>query len=64
MGWHKFLIYFGLWAGAIINAIFGINYITGITYQSEGLDSTQIDNLYRNIDGLKAADVIYGSVLY
>ena len=64
MGWHKFLIYFALWAGAVLNALFGTNYITGRVYLTQGFESIeQVEKMYRIITGLKTVDVIYGSIL-
>ncbi len=64
MGWHKFLIYFGLWAAALLYVTIGINYITGKAYLSQGYDTIeQVEKMYRIVKGLKIADVIYGAIL-
>ena len=57
MKWHKFLIYFALFMGALANLLGGIQSISGIQY---GEDAELIYFLY---DGLKALDVIYGVLL-
>lgn len=52
MGWFKFLIYFSLWAGAILNIISGLStFISVVTYSTYSLFPGQI-----------AVDVIYGIV--
>jgi len=50
MGWHKFLIYFALWAGALMNVV-------------NGLSSVGDDTLYSRIDGLESLNLIYCLVL-
>ena len=35
MNWHKFLVYFGLWAGAVLNLINGFLLLTGSHYGDE-----------------------------
>lgn len=57
MKWHKFLIYFSLWAGAVMNVITGITMLTGSVYASQGADPEMI---YRYYEGLKTVDVIMG----
>lgn len=54
MNWHKFLVYFGLWAGAVYNLISGILALTGKHY---GSDSKLV---YFVIPSLKTPDVIFG----
>lgn len=56
MGWFNFLIYFALFAGAVINTVNGVRYITGLLYG----DSLQAHFVYRTFDGLKTVDVIMG----
>jgi len=58
MGWFKFLIYFSLFAGAVLNAIDGIMTMTGAHYnmQREGMSEV----VYRMFDGLQAMDMIMG----
>ena len=54
MKWFKFLIYFALWAGAILNAINGFTTISGAQYEPFA------DMVYAMFGGLKALDVIVG----
>lgn len=54
MKWFQFMIYFGLWASALLNAYSGIQQLTGANY---GADADLIYSLY---SGLKALDVIVG----
>ena len=58
MAWYKFLIYFALFAGAVINAISGIMYLTGSIYESTaGVPASLVYVFYGS---LKIVDVIYG----
>ena len=54
MKWFKFLIYFYLWAEAVLNIIGGIGILTGASYQG------QADLVYAMIDGLKGFDIFIG----
>ena len=54
MKWFKFLIYFYLWAEAVLNIIGGIGILTGASYQG------QADLVYTLIDGLKGFDIFIG----
>ena len=38
--WHKFLIYFALWAGALVNAGSAVQCISGTVYGSESARAT------------------------
>ncbi len=55
--WHKFLIYFGLWAGALINASTAFQYFTGTLY---GENASAV---YAYFGGMKTLDAIIGVVL-
>ena len=57
LGWHKFMIYFSLFAGAILNLSQGVQLIAGVQY---GDLAEQVYNYYR---GLKSVDVLYGCSL-
>lgn len=57
MGWFKFLIYFGLFAGALINISTGMQLVTGLIYGEDA------DLVYRYFDGLQTLDVIVGLCL-
>lgn len=54
MKWFKFLIYFGLFAGAVINLINGIGLVTGSIYEDAK------DLVYAMIEDLEAFDTIMG----
>jgi hypothetical protein len=54
MGWFKFMIYFGLFAGAVLNLINGIQMLTGSIYG----DSAAL--VYAVFEGLKGLDTIVG----
>lgn len=61
MKWYKFLIWFGLWAGAALLAVQGIGYLTGISYKDgSGLSA---DTVYGTYPGLRVWDRIYGAGL-
>ena len=57
MKWHKFLVYFALWASAVIYLIYGIIALTGAQY------GEYRDLVYSYIPGMKAPDMIYGFLL-
>lgn len=57
MNWFKFLIYFGLFAGAVLNVITGIQMLTGAQY--DGYE----DLVYAVFDGLQTVDVLVGIAL-
>lgn len=57
MAWFKFIIYFQLFAGAVLNLISGIQCLLGSQYDGSA------DFLYAMIPGLSAIDKIYGIVL-
>jgi len=59
MKWHKFMIYFSLWAGALSNVLSGIGLLTGSVYNASGSDAEMIYLFY---DGLKGMDVLFGLV--
>lgn len=52
MGWFKFLIYFGLFAGAVLNVINAISFFTGSQYGSVG------NMVYIVFPSLKAIDIV------
>ncbi|MBR0467144.1 MAG: zinc ribbon domain-containing protein [Clostridia bacterium] len=64
MKWFKFLIYFALIFGAIINFIFGMNYITGGIYFVQTNGQVSAETVYGTFGtGLKVLDIIYGFLL-
>lgn len=64
MKWYKFLIYFSLFFGALINFVFGFNYITGGIYFVQSNGEFSADMIYGFYGGgLKALDVIYGILM-
>lgn len=60
MAWYKFLIYFSLFAGAVLNAISGIMSLTGANYHEDGHDLSEI--YYNFFPGLQTVDIIFGLV--
>lgn len=57
MKWHKFLIYFSLWAGAVLNVFTAIGMLTGSLYTVSGADPEMI---YSVFNGLQTVDVLIG----
>ena len=64
MAWYKFLIYFALIAGAIINLIYSFGYISGSIYSVETNGQISADQVYAyyGLD-LQIVDVLYGFFL-
>ncbi|MBQ8250028.1 MAG: zinc ribbon domain-containing protein [Clostridia bacterium] len=62
MNWFKFLIYFALFANAVLNFINAIFQFTGLQYEMEG-GRGYARLTYEIFDGLQALDIIYGIVL-
>ncbi len=60
MKWYKFLIYFALFFGAILNFGTGILYVTGEVYS---LQSSSPEMVYYVFGNLKGLDVIMGILL-
>ncbi len=54
MNWYKFIIYFALFAGAVLNAINGFASLTGAQY------GEYKDAVYNYFESLKIIDVIFG----
>lgn len=63
MKWFKFLIYFALFAGAVINLAYGITYISGDIYEIQTNGQATSEMVYSLFSGLKAVDVFYGFVM-
>ena len=57
MKWHKFLIYFSLWAGAILLAVNGGQLLTGSEYGNDA------EAVYLYYPGLKGVDMTFGILL-
>ncbi len=62
MSWHKFLIFFALWASCILNIISGITALTGVQYEIADSRVTA-EMVYTVFPSLKTWDVIYGILL-
>lgn len=61
MKWYKFLIYFALWAGMVLNALSALTYFTGSVYTGEnGITMDDVQMLYNHFAGLKVLDMAYG----
>ena len=57
MKWHKFLIYFALFASAVINLVNALQLITGLQYGDAA------DAVYAMFSTLKVLDIGYGVIL-
>lgn len=60
MGYYKFLIYFALFAGAVINILSAITLFTGSVYG----DQDTIEMIYRYYPGMKGVDITSGLLLF
>lgn len=64
MAWYKFLIYFGLIAGAIFNFIYSFGYISGSIYFTQTNGQVSAEDVYAFYGmGLKVIDMLYGFAL-
>ncbi len=64
MGWYKFLIYFALFAGGILNAGTGILSLTGMIYEVQDVSGVTAEMVYRVYgDGLRVLDILSGLAL-
>lgn len=59
MKWHKFLIYFSLWASAAVVVFNGITLLTGMHYGG----GNQTELVYRMYEGMKPVDLLFGLVM-
>ena len=55
--WHKFLIYFALWAGAVLNVINGVRILTGSAYGND------TDAIYNAFASLQTIDILHGLLM-
>ena len=58
MKWHKFLVYFALWASALYEAYQGYLLFTGASYGKNA------DAVYLRFSGLKNIDTIFGIIMF
>ena len=56
MKWHRFLIYFALWASAVVQAATGARLLTGAIYG----DQSTAQQVYAYFQGVKTIDQIFG----
>lgn len=63
MKWFKFLIYFSLFAGAVINIVYGFNYLTGGIYFVETNGEVSASDIYEVFEEMQIVDVIYGLMM-
>ena len=61
MKWFKFLIYFSLFAGAVVSLVYGFNWISGGIYTIQ--IGVSADAVYSKFGSLKAVDTLYGVML-
>ena len=60
MKWHKFLVYFAIIFGAVLNFITAIGYLTGSVYVSQGAFASDV---YYVFPALKPVDMVYAVIL-
>ena len=60
MKWYKFLVYFLLWAGALLNGINGILTLTGRHYDIASGSSGTSDTIYTVFPTMQVFDIITG----
>ncbi len=58
MKFYKFMIYFSLFAAAVVSYIGGLTLVTGIQYGSLA------DNVYAVFPGMKVIDILYGLFIF
>jgi hypothetical protein len=63
MAWYKFLIYFALIAGAVVNFAYSINYFTGGIYLIQSNSKVSAEVAYATYGALQVLDIIYGLFL-
>lgn len=64
MKWFKFLIYFSLFAGALLNLVNGVNLITGNIYLTQSNGQVTADMVYGVYgSSLKTLDLVYGVIM-
>lgn len=64
MKWYKFLIYFALIAGAVVNILYSFSYLTGSMYVTETNGAVTAEEVYAYYgEGLQVADIAYGIFL-
>ncbi len=59
MKWYKFLIYFALFASAVLNALSGIGQMLGTVYSNQEIASA----VYAQYPALRPVDIVYGLLL-
>ena len=57
MKWHKFLVYFALWASGILNILTGFFTLSGGQYEGDA------EKVYYVFRGMKTLDTVYGLVV-
>lgn len=57
MKWYKFLIYFALIAGGVVDLIMGLLYLTGIIYAIQGASASMVYHFY---PALMPMNVLFG----
>lgn len=60
--WYYFLIYFSLFAAAVMNALTGFQYLTATVYMSEGLSTADVELVYSMYPALEGIDKTYGLI--
>lgn len=61
MKWYKFLIFFALWANAILNILTGITHLSGMTYAAAGVTAKEVYAYFGQ--GLHVLDIAMGVIM-
>jgi uncharacterized membrane protein len=61
MKWYKFLIFFALWAGALLDLFSGVSTLTGMPYTAQGVTPKQVYGYFGA--GLHILDVVVGILM-
>ncbi len=60
MNWYKFLVFFALIAGAVLNIVYGIYSMMGMQYGTPEVSEL----VYMYYPGMKTTDIVYGTLLF
>ena len=63
MKWYKFLIYFALFASAVLNFLSSLTYFTGSVYFSASNGAISAEQVYAAFGVLKIIDIAYGAYI-
>ena len=65
MGWYNFMVKFSLIAGAFLNAVNGLSYLTGSVYVNQGeLTMDQVQTFYRMMPPMRMLDFGFAVAMF